>query len=193
MKLYLTVSCLHDVGLGIFSIAAALYITAAVTSLYFANGALSMVLFFIALPAVLVSAVVFITDVVIAERKRRRSAILCISALVMPLLWLLVVLPANRYLETTRHAQTKATFNRLVADIEAIRWRIGRVPANEQELTKLLGRPIPLSAWNDPTHYHIDVSSPVHYRISCLTGDFAGMIYSYDSQNKADGVRIEPF
>ena len=193
MRLYWTVSCLHDVGLVMFSIAAVLYITAALTFLYFANGALSIPLFFIALPVVVVSVVVFFADVVVAERKRRRSAILCIAAPVMPLLWLLVVLPANRYLDTMRHAQTKATFNALVADIEAIRLPIGRVPANEHELTKLLGRPIPLSAWNDPIHYQLDVSSPVHYRISCLTGGFAGMIYRYDSRNKADGVRIEPF
>ncbi len=184
---------LHKVGVGLLSMTAALYLTTAMTWLYCSNGALAMVFFLISVPTLAVSAVVFLVDLLVAEERRGMSAVCCVFSLAMPLLCLLVVLPANRYLETLRHAQTLATFNQVIADVETVRLRIGRVPANELELTEVLGRALPKSAWRDPIYYRLDTSTLNHYVVSCLTGDFAGTIYRYDSRNKADGVVVELF
>lgn len=184
---------LQNAALALSATTAALYLAAAVTWLYFANSALSMMLFLCALPAIVLSATVSCAGAAVTKGTLRSNVVRCIWPLVMPLAWLVIVLPTNRYLERLRHTQTKATFNRLITDIEAVRLRIGRLPANEAELSELLGRCLPLSAWGDPINYRLVGSSAIHYRISCLTGDFAGTIYRYDSRNRIDKVIVEPF
>jgi hypothetical protein len=85
----------------------------------------------------------------------------------------------------------------LVSGVEALRLHIGRLPRDEAELVKFLGKPMPLSAWGTPLEYnrylHKDLHEPndAAYIITArLPRKYLSSI-AYDSRYPDEGPTVD--
>lgn len=86
--------------------------------------------------------------------------------------------------------KTKRTIDDLAQHINEIRLKTGRFPANESDLIKLIGKPLPLSAWNTPIEYS---STNDSYRVETVAPYPSGILIQYDSLHQSNGAVAYPF
>jgi len=103
-----------------------------------------------------------------------------------------MVIQGNPRNEARKIAETKRTILALAAEIDRVHAKAGEMPADEEELVRLLRKPMPTTAWGDPIKYRRH-SEDGDYELTTVTEGFAFMIYLYYSFEPNMGVQRFPF
>lgn len=138
---------------------------------------------FVGVPFLLAGVIIFLVRAFASAQERRRNLVAAVSALLLPVGWLvggsIGGLALNEW-----HLQreiARSELPDLIAEISALAERQGRVPRDEDELVQLLDRPLP-SISRGPIWY--DPSGDEHFT---LEFGYGMAIYRFDSRQPERG------
>jgi hypothetical protein len=98
----------------------------------------------------------------------RVNAVAAVCAVCLPVLWLMAAGAMGRWSWDHREADRSPAVMQVVADVETVRLRLGRLPVDQSELERELGRPLAVHAaggdFPERMYYHF--TTPARYVLS---------------------------
>jgi len=176
------------VWIGLFCLAIAVYALIGADEPFVAAGAL-----YGGIGCMFLVAVLFLWSA-LRERMRRLHYLKCAALVfVLPLFVGVVLGVIDRVTHDRRVARTVAVIESLAAEIEALRQAHGKLPENIAELERMLGKPVPTSAWGCKLWYERDPMNPEHFIISTMSTSLDFTIFKFSSRDSNRGVVLTPF
>ena len=100
---------------------------------------------------------------------------------------------SGKQAEAKRNAETKQIIEVLVANVQSLKDKQGRLPKDETELVAWLGKPLPMSAWNRRLEYRLSPDNPGHFQITTISEYPYWLVFQYDSAKPQKGVTTSTY
>jgi hypothetical protein len=122
--------------------------------------------------------------------KLQRSATIVVLAVVM-LVAVKIVFALAGGLGQKKLTATKAVIAQYVADVLVASNRLQALPESREAVSRIIGRPPPMSAWKEPVNYERLDSN--RFKVFTITPYPAWTVIEYDSSLPDRGVTSYPF